>query len=245
MELVVDKVGFIKTNLRGPSVLDVGFLGHTAEGFETCPTHKSIVGTLYGFRKVYGLDLEWAEIREARITGWDSHYTAGDACEMPFRDKPFSTIVAADLIEHLENPGLFLDECRRVLMRYGRLIITTPNPYYIDNWLYIWLKNSPLLNPDHKSALCPVTLSRLVAWKGFKIVDKAWLKGSWNLGGFISHRKDRRYDHMTGRWIGKALPGERHLLAILRALWLPLRWLLTRCSPLTRHSDYAIVCERV
>jgi SAM-dependent methyltransferase len=242
MERAVNKIGFIKLNIRRGIVLDVGFLGHTADGFGTCPTHKGIAQYNRAL-KVFGMDAEWIEMLEIPSKP-GSGYVGGDACEMPFKKESFDTIVAADLIEHLENVGLFLDECFRLLVTNGRLILTTPNPYYIDFWLYTWLKGSSLLNRDHKSMLCPITLSRLVKSKGFWIPDKAWLKGSWNLMGFITQRKGRYYDHMTGSWVGKALPGERAVLAVLRALWLPLRWLLTAFSPLTRYSDYAIVCEK-
>ena len=46
---------------------------------------------------------------------------------LPFDDGSFDLVYAAELIEHLFNPDLLLEECRRVLRPGGRLLVTTPN----------------------------------------------------------------------------------------------------------------------
>src|SRR3989344_925841 len=48
-----------------------------------------------------------------------------------FKPKGFNTIVAAEIIEHLENPSKFLRGARKILKDDGRLIISTPNPYHL------------------------------------------------------------------------------------------------------------------
>ncbi len=47
----------------------------------------------------------------------------------PLGGRPFDVIVAGEIIEHLENPGLFLRACRPLLSAEGSLIITTINAY--------------------------------------------------------------------------------------------------------------------
>lgn len=44
-------------------------------------------------------------------------------------NKIFDCIFAGEIIEHLDNVGLFLDNCREHLIESGTIIITTPNPY--------------------------------------------------------------------------------------------------------------------
>jgi 2-polyprenyl-3-methyl-5-hydroxy-6-metoxy-1,4-benzoquinol methylase len=45
----------------------------------------------------------------------------------PFTDGAFGAVVALEIIEHLENPKLFLRELRRVLQPGGRAVLSTPN----------------------------------------------------------------------------------------------------------------------
>ena len=45
--------------------------------------------------------------------------------------RQFDTIIAGEIIEHLENPwAVFYKAVRKHLKRGGQLIITTPNPFY-------------------------------------------------------------------------------------------------------------------
>ncbi len=49
---------------------------------------------------------------------------AGDAETLPFRNEAFDVVVAAELLEHLWNPNVFMKEAHRVLMPAGHLIIS-------------------------------------------------------------------------------------------------------------------------
>jgi SAM-dependent methyltransferase len=53
----------------------------------------------------------------------------GDACNLPFVDKGFTTVVATEILEHLEHPEIAIKEIRRVLKKPGRAVITVPNRY--------------------------------------------------------------------------------------------------------------------
>ena len=55
-----------------------------------------------------------------------------DGNEFPFEDNSFDSITAGELIEHIANIDLFLTECKRVLKPKGKLIFSTPNPFYIS-----------------------------------------------------------------------------------------------------------------
>jgi SAM-dependent methyltransferase len=46
-------------------------------------------------------------------------------------DDRFDVIVAGDVIEHLPNPQALLEAAARLLSPGGRLLIATPNPFYV------------------------------------------------------------------------------------------------------------------
>lgn len=46
---------------------------------------------------------------------------------IPYPDKTFDVVYAAEFIEHIVDPDFFIEECKRVLRPGGYVIITTPN----------------------------------------------------------------------------------------------------------------------
>lgn len=83
---------------------------------------------------------------------------------------PFEAIVAGDVIEHLSNPGRFLDNCRRHLEDDGLLILTTPNA----KWPTVFLRP----NPTHALWHDRHTLTHLLARHGFRIVHLQYYCGN-------------------------------------------------------------------
>ena len=49
--------------------------------------------------------------------------------EFPFPDDHFDGIISLSMLEHLEEPGAFFKECRRVLKKEGYLLLQTPFLY--------------------------------------------------------------------------------------------------------------------
>lgn len=64
-----------------------------------------------------------ASREQAEVTG-----VVLDAEALPFKAKSFDVVVAEHLVDLLDAPGEFLDAARRVLVKGGRLLITTPDP---------------------------------------------------------------------------------------------------------------------
>lgn len=61
------------------------------------------------------------------------NYTAtitGDVADLSNWDERFDTVIAGEVIEHLDHPIEFLDCCYQILKPGGTLILSTPNPYY-------------------------------------------------------------------------------------------------------------------
>jgi SAM-dependent methyltransferase len=80
---------------------------------------------------VVGLELDERAAEQARRFCEAVHVGDVETMELPFEPESFDAIVAGDFIEHLRDPGAFLERIRPVLRPHGRLVLSTPN---IANW---------------------------------------------------------------------------------------------------------------
>lgn len=83
----------------------------------------------------------------------------------------FDVIIAGEVIEHLNNPGLFLNGIKRFLKPNGKLVITTVNAYCAMRFFQYGLRgkggtNEPV-HPDHVAYYSYSTLRLLVKRHGF------------------------------------------------------------------------------
>lgn len=81
--------------------------------------------------EVYSLDFSPNAIRKAKENHHDKlTLIRGDVSNLPFRENMFDVVYATDLIEHLYDGGIFLEETYRVLKPGGRLVLNTDNAWY-------------------------------------------------------------------------------------------------------------------
>jgi SAM-dependent methyltransferase len=96
----------------------------------------------------------------------------GDAAGLADLDRRFDTVVAGEIIEHLEDPIRFLAGCHHVLEPGGRLILSTPNPYYPP---LVWLERLMIRRffyaQEHVFVFLPRFLVRLMERQGFQEVE--------------------------------------------------------------------------
>lgn len=87
--------------------------------------------------------------------------------------RAFDVIVASELVEHLSNPGLFLDSVQ-ALMTPGRteLILSVPNAFKYGTLVGL-LRGHELVHPDHNVYFSYYTLTNLLGKHGLTVVDGA------------------------------------------------------------------------
>ena len=123
-------------------------------------------------KKTVGVDIDDSAVARARGLGFDVRLADAEVLAL---DDQFDVVHAGELIEHLDNPRAFLAACRRRLGSEGRLILTTPNPFAVSNFVYR-LGGSPRVNGDHTCWYCEDTLRQLLERNGFEVDETRYLR---------------------------------------------------------------------
>jgi SAM-dependent methyltransferase len=127
-------------------------------------------------RDLVGFDFDQAGIDILASRGTKNLYRADlEKLEEVMLQRTFEVIVAGEMIEHLNNPGLFLEGIKRFMDERSVLLITTINAYCaMRNIAYAFRgqrgMNEPV-HPDHVAYYSYSTLNLLVRRHGF-IVDE-------------------------------------------------------------------------
>jgi hypothetical protein len=83
-------------------------------------------------------------------------------------------MIMGEILEHVDNPVLFLSELRKKFsISVNCLILTVPNAFRYTNFVY-GLKNIEFINSDHRFWFTPYTLAKVCAMAGFS-VEKYYL----------------------------------------------------------------------
>jgi len=88
----------------------------------------------------------------------------------PFPERHFEIILAGEIIEHLSNPGLFLESLKPLLRDSpARLILTTVNAYCAYRFFYSLFMRDESVHPDHVSYYSKKTLTTLLTRHGYDV----------------------------------------------------------------------------
>ncbi len=94
-------------------------------------------------------------------------------------EKKFDTIIAGEIIEHLESPINFIRYCKTLLKKGGRLIITTPNAigiqYLINESWCVYYKDYR----GHTQTFTIPMLKRILTDEGFSIIKTDYINAFW------------------------------------------------------------------
>lgn len=134
-----------------------------------------------------GIDVDSEGVERAAELGYDCHTMNAESFEL---NQCFDTILAANIIEHLSNPGLFLEQAHSHLRTDGSLLITTPRTFHTWN-LARELKGNISPPDEHVMWFCRETIESLLTrarfkmtnydrW-GFKRVGTVWYEKVFNL----------------------------------------------------------------
>ena len=164
---LVQRVDFIKKVCEGKKVLHLGCTNYpyTKQSIESgMLLHLELAKIA---KELYGFDFDeegLAILKEANVKNL---YQADlQKLEEVTLDRTFDVIIAGEMIEHLSNPGLFLQGIKRFMNADTELIITTINAYCGLRFLMYGLRgkggeNEPV-HPDHVAYYSYKTLSLIL-----------------------------------------------------------------------------------
>lgn len=124
-------------------------------------------------KETLGVDIDPDGVKVLNSQGYNTIVANVETMDL---GRKFDTIVAGEIIEHLENPGLFLRNMRRHIKEDGVIIISTPNPFYAGSAWKIWRYGTPAVHEDHMGWQDPTTMGQLLRRTGFEPVDGYWIQ---------------------------------------------------------------------
>jgi len=124
--------------------------------------------------EIYGFDFDQKGLEILKNAGSKNLFQADleHLDEVPL-DEKFDVIIGGEMIEHLSNPGLFLQGIKRFMGPDTRLILTTINAYCALRFAMYGLRgkggrNEPV-HPDHVSYYSFKTLNLILERQGLEL----------------------------------------------------------------------------
>jgi len=160
--LVRDRISFIQDLCSGKKVLDVGVVEHFESAYKGKNwLHRYIVDVA---ESCVGVDILDSEIEKLNHEGFN--VKKHDLTESSLQEK-YDVIVCGELIEHVDNVGALLRNIAASLADGGMVILTTPNPWYINATIKNTFGKAPFTdNVDHVAWYDPSTMVELAQRSG-------------------------------------------------------------------------------
>lgn len=173
---IVQRVEFIKKVCEGKKVLHLGCTNYpyTKEAIDNDALLHFELDKIAS--ELYGFDFDQAGIDILEQNGTKNLYQADlEKLEAVNLDETFDVIIAGEMIEHLNNPGLFLRGIKRFMNPNTKLVITTINAYCAMRFWQYFLRGkggkAEPVHPDHVTYFSYSTLSLIIDHAGLSVSD--------------------------------------------------------------------------
>lgn len=158
-------------------------------------------------RELWGVDIDEEGIAFLKSKGFDRLLVADMARPHPLPElmgEEFDLIVACEVLEHLDNPGLFLETVRGMMIPgKTELIVSVPNAFRYVNWRWM-LRGVEYVHPAHKYWFSYSTIRALLGGAKLQVKDL-----------FVYTLRDYGVVPRSVRMAGEKSPGSRRR----RSLW--------------------------
>lgn len=206
---LVQRLEYLKKVSRGKKVLHLGCTDwpYTEIAIEAGTQLHFVLADLAN--ELTGFDADKDGLDFLKTKGFENLYYANleklDEVEL---DETFDIIIAGEMIEHLSNPGLFLQGIKRFMREDTNLIITTINAYCGMRFLNYGFRGKGGINepvhPDHVYYFSYSTLRHLIDREKFTETNFLF----YDLG-----KEHRPYNRFYLNWINDICVFFSHQLA--------------------------------
>src|SRR5665648_4633 len=155
-----DRVTPVVELAKGKRVLNIGCCGSDAL-VSQWTVHRTIASAA---SYCVGVDMYEAGVEKMKADGENVFLADGESFDLD--EKDFDLVVLGDIIEHVSNPGLVLDNSNRHLKDGGSIVVSTPTPFALPLMMRIIRRGSFHVNSEHVSWFDPITLTGLLARSG-------------------------------------------------------------------------------
>ena len=160
----VDRIEFILERCRNLRVLHLGCTDspYTNIKFGTAGFLQTRICEVAS--RCVGIDIDKPAITWLKSQGLDNlHY-----CDVADVGDLLNTlsfvpeiVIAGEILEHIDNPGLFLKNLTTWMLPDTSLLLTVPNAFYIRNFFHTFLSREKT-HPNHVAFYSHITINRLL-----------------------------------------------------------------------------------
>jgi len=180
--MIRDRNDYICTLATKKDVLDVGVVSHS---LESTVSDSWLHGRLHrSSNRCLGVDILEPEVAVLRQRGFD--VLCADLTANPL-DESFDLIVCGEVLEHLPAPQLMLASLSQMLRTEGRIVVTVPNPWYVNTVLKnVFGRRTYVDNVDHVCWFDAGTIAELAERCGLTLLK---FQGVFNKAESIHHSR--------------------------------------------------------
>jgi SAM-dependent methyltransferase len=171
---LVHRIDHLAELARGKRVIHVGFVDAGYQEMQASAGTWLHAHLADGASSLVGIDLDTVGVAAASADGYEA-YVAD--CRDPealraLGIEPADLVIAGEVIEHLDDPGSFLDGLHELVAAGGTLVITTPNASGLLNGAAA-MAGAEINHPDHVILFSWRTLTNLMSRHGWEHVRTA------------------------------------------------------------------------
>jgi len=149
-----------------------------------------------------GVELTKAAVDAAREGGLSVFH--GSLEEANFEDESFDVVHASHVIEHVDDPKVFMKEIARILKPGGRCIIRTPNSRALGQYIYKenWFPNEV---PRHLIMFTRMNLIALAESNGLNVIESYFNTKSVHVLNSMDYVKNDSSIRSKKKFLNRAL----------------------------------------